>query len=97
MDALRDGPSPLGNENRTSVTEVRLGKSREPPFKPSRRWVSRMTLSTLCILSIAAFVQPSSDTTVSISWRSGSMHSGLSRMRYKIFVNVYIYLQLVSG
>ena len=57
--------------------------------KPSMRWLSRRKLSTLCILSIPAFVQPSSAIAVSISWRRGSTYSGLARRRYNSCVSVY--------
>ena len=57
--------------------------------RPSTRWVSLRKLSILCILSIPAFVQPSSLITASTSSRRGSRYSGLARRRYKICVTVY--------
>ena len=69
-----------------------LGKeSNERRVRPSTRWVSRKKLSILCILSIAAFVQPSCATTASTSWRRGSIYSGLERRRYNACVIVYEY------
>lgn len=55
---------------------------------PSSRWVSLRKLSILYILSIPAFVQPSSLTTESTSSRRGSRYSGLERRRYKTCVTV---------
>src|SRR6266436_8449421 len=49
---------------------------------PSSRCVSRRKLSIWYILSIPAFVQPSSLVTVSTSLRRGSIYSGLERSRY---------------
>src|SRR6266850_1494938 len=66
-------------------------ESNERRVKPSTRWLSRKKLSILCILSIAAFVQPSSATTASTSWRRGSIYSGLERRRYNAWVIVYRY------
>ncbi len=57
--------------------------------RPSMRWASRKKLSILCILSIPAFVQPSSLITASTSWRSGSICSGWARRRYNTCVSVY--------
>jgi hypothetical protein len=57
--------------------------------RPSIRWVSLTKLSILCILSIPAFVQPSSATTASTSWRRGSIYWGFARRRYNICVRVY--------
>src|SRR6266576_1279025 len=56
---------------------------------PSSRWVSRRKLSILYILSIPAFIQPSSLITASTSSRRGSRYSGWARRRYKICVTVY--------
>src|SRR6266403_128095 len=61
----------------------------EPTMMPSSRWVSRTKLSTLCILSIPSFVQPSSLITASTSCRSGSIYSGWARRRYNTCVIVY--------
>ena len=67
-----------------------LGKeSDERVVRPSIRWVSLTKLSILCILSIPAFVQPSSATTASTSWRRGSIYCGFARRRYNICVIVY--------
>ena len=57
--------------------------------RPSTRWVSRRKLSILCILSIPAFVQPSSAITASTSSRRGSIYSGFARRRYNTCVSVY--------
>ena len=74
----------------TSAFRFRMLKTvnNEQRPKPSTRWLSRRKLSTLCILSIPAFVQPSSAITVSISWRRGSIYSGLARRRYNNCVSV---------
>src|SRR6266446_2300247 len=61
----------------------------EPKEMPSSRWVSRRKLSTLCILSIPAFVQPPSLTKASTSCRRGSIYSGWARRRYNTCVIVY--------
>jgi hypothetical protein len=67
-----------------------LGKEfNERRVKLSTRWASRMKLSILCILSIPAFVQPSSVITASTSWRRGSIYSGFARRRYNACVKVY--------
>ncbi len=67
-----------------------LGKEcNERVAKPSNRWVSRSKLSILYILSIPAFVQPSSLITASTSWRRDSIYSGLERRRYNTCVVVY--------
>ena len=57
--------------------------------KPSTRWDSRRKLSTLCILSIPAFVQPSSVITASTSSRRGPIYSGFARRRYSTCMTVY--------
>src|SRR6266576_199922 len=57
---------------------------------PSSRWVSRRKLSILYILSIPAFVKPSSLITASTSSRRGSRYSGWARRRYKTCVTVYL-------
>ena len=57
--------------------------------RPSIRWVSLRRLSILCILSIPAFVQPSSLITASTSRRSGSIYSGWARRRYNTCVTDY--------
>jgi hypothetical protein len=64
-------------------------KSNERRVKPSSRRDSLRKLSILYILSIPAFVQPSSLVTVSISLRSGSIYSELERRRYKTCMTVY--------
>ena len=64
-------------------------ESNEQRPRPSSRWVSRRKLSILCILSIPAFVQPSSAITASISLRRGSVYSGFARRRYNTCVSVY--------
>jgi hypothetical protein len=64
-------------------------ESNEQRPRPSSRWDSRRKLSILCILSIPAFVQPSSATTASTSWRRGSTYSGCARRRYNSWVRVY--------
>ncbi len=57
-----------------------LGKeSDEWMVRPSICWVSLKKLSILCILSIPAFVQPSSATTASTSRRRGSIYPGFAR------------------
>src|SRR6266436_1020275 len=67
-----------------------LGKElNEPKMMPPSRWVSRTKLSTLCILSIPSFVQPSSLITASTSCRRGSIYSGWARRRYNTCVIVY--------
>src|SRR6266404_4834621 len=67
-----------------------LGKEpNERKVMPSSRWVSQRKLSILCILSIPAFVQPSSLITASTSCRRGSIYSGWARRRYNTCVIVY--------
>ena len=64
-------------------------ESNEQMPRPSSRWDSRRKLSILCILSMPAFVQPSSAITASTSWRRGSTYSGCARRRYNSWVRVY--------
>jgi len=72
-----------------------LGKGyNEREVKPSNGWVSRRKQSTLCILSIPAFVQPSSLITASTNWRRDSIYSGLERRRYNTCVIVYWHAHL---
>src|SRR6266403_1128728 len=67
-----------------------IGKEpNERKAMPPNRWVSRRKLSILCILSIPAFVQPSSLITASTSCRSGSIYSGWERRRYNTCIIVY--------
>jgi hypothetical protein len=73
------------------TSAFRIGTQREfnkQRAKPSARWVSRRKLSILCILSIPAFVQPSSLITASTSSRRGSIYSGFARRRYNTCANV---------
>ena len=81
-----------GNWKEARLTSAFLTRDREYNERrprPSTRWVSLSKLSILCILSIPAFVQPSSLITASTSSRRGSRYSGLARRRYKICVTVY--------
>ena len=71
------------------VLGVPRRESNERTPKPSSRWVSRMKLSILYILSSPAFVQPSSLMAAPTSSRRGSRYSGLARRRYKTCVAVY--------
>ena len=76
-------------ENQRLVLGMLEKEYGEREAEPSTRWVSRSKLSILYILSIPAFVQPSSLITASTSCRTGSKYSGLERRRYNICVNVY--------
>jgi hypothetical protein len=67
----------------------RESESNERVMKLLSRRLSRRKLSTLCILSIPAFVQPSSLITASTSSRRGLRYSGLSRRPYRTCVAVY--------
>ena len=83
-------PSHWKDGTRTSAFRVMLKKeSNKQRAGSSSRWDSRRKLSILCILSIPAFVQPSSLITASTSWRRGSIYSGFARRRYNAWVNVY--------
>ena len=64
-------------------------ESNERPMKVLSRRLSRRKLSILYILSIPAFVQPSSLITASTSSRRGLRYSGLERRRYRSCVAVY--------
>src|SRR6266446_10736431 len=75
--------------NQCLISGVLEKELNEPKVMPSSRWVSRMKLSILCILSIPSFVQPSSLTTASTSCRRGSIYSGWARRRYNTCVIVY--------
>ena len=55
---------------------------------PSNRWDSRRKLSTLCILPIASFVQPSVATTDSTSSRRIRAYSGLAARGYRAWVKL---------
>ena len=74
--------------NQYLVLEVLRRESNERGVTVPSRWVSRRKLSILSILSIPAFVQPSSLRTASTSSRRGPRYSGLARRRYKICVIV---------
>ena len=79
------------NESRRLTFELGMPKEKnldEQRPKTSSRWVSRRKLSILCILSIPAFVHPSSVITASTSWRRGSVYSGFARRRYNACVRV---------
>ena len=73
---------------KVSVTAPLWREAGEPRPIVSIRWVSRTKLSSLCILSIPAVIQPSSATAAWISRRRGSTYSGYERRRYNICVNV---------
>ena len=76
-------------ENQRLILGILEKEYGEREAEPSTRWVSRSKLSILYILSVPAFVQPSSLITASTSCRRGSKYSGLERRRYNICVNVY--------
>src|SRR6266403_4406046 len=75
--------------NQCLIPGVLRKEPNEPGKMPSNRCVSWKKLSILCILSIPAFVQPSSLITASTSWRRGSMYSGWERRRYNTCMNIY--------
>ena len=83
----KDRPHMMAHQN--FVLQMLKKESDEQMPRPSIRWVSRRKLSILCILSIPAFVQPSSEITVSTSRRRGSRYSGFASSRYNICASVY--------
>src|SRR6266403_1513916 len=92
MGATRDRPRTLGRcggRISASYLGVLEKEPNERKVMPSSRWVSQRKLSILCILSIPAFVQPSSLITASTSCRRGSIYSGWARRRYNTCVIVY--------
>lgn len=94
MGATQDESWGLGRgaPNVSIFTRDRECNERRP--RPSSRWVSLRKLSILYILSIPAFVQPSSLITASTSWRSGSIFSGWARRRYNTCVSVYWHIMI---
>jgi hypothetical protein len=79
----------MGRAHQHVVFGRQKKRSNEQWARPSIRWVSRMKLSILCILSIPTFVHPSCLITASTSSRRGSIYSGFARRRYNTCVNVY--------
>jgi hypothetical protein len=74
-ETAHDYREKVGRANQRFVLGPQRKESnkRRVTSRPSTRWVSCKKLFILCILSIVAFVQPSSATTASTSWRKGSI------------------------